>query len=860
MSVLESIPNIKVPYASEGVIRTAQLDDTVAPENSVQLAVNMNFDRVGAIQTRPGITEYADDLDDPITNYGTLVNDVQQDGYVALAQLGLQNDMTFLGNSVALGLLDDTHVLIMYTESTAGKGGARIGTYDSTDGTFTVGSQLLFEAVADSWNLNFLLSTGRMVGIWVDASNDGRAQCFVNTGGTPALVGSSLAFDAGTVSYPAAVKIDATHFVVFYASPTGKAKMIQDDGSGNLSVLGAGLTFDAGSPAYVNVVLLDATHVLAQWWNGTNVKAQVFSVNTGTGAITAVGTPYVGSSFSAVNVISPQGSTHVVSFAQTATGITAQTLQADGSYNLTAVGTPVIILASTATWLNAVQMDTNHTFLTVQQATPIESFVQLVERDVSTQTVTANVTAVSGLSITHQNPMSTILIDSETAMVGWRTNASAELQEAMFRAIGPFVEGKYLYAGSGTSVYNTPSPGGVWTARRTGLATVSKPRFAQYLNYIWMVNGNDIIGGDPVATSSGGAFGTDLVPTGFPQGDFINAGFEGRVWVANKTLGVIYYTDIVQFVPPTTYSLTYNGEVNFISTLAPQTGETFTALFEVPRALLVFTENTITRIYGASSVDAYAAYNVGTYSQESIVKTKTGIFFHHSSGFYQFDYGSQPVEVSRRIIDFVKAIPRANYDDIVGIYDDFDCVKWYVGSVLVEGVTFRNCMVRYTISTQVWTIYDYRGIDITALISFDDGVALNQVVGATVTSDPDDLYKTGALDTGLTDYGEPFYYEFIDRWRAYTKMYYLTKQISGVNVYSENAAGANLLYQKQKSGPNEWIPVGPVTEANNAVMPNSETEDFDVIRWRLVGTTKGAPVVVHGIEITQLTIKGQEQN
>ena len=794
MSVLTQIDNIKVPYASEGMIRTAQLDDTVAPATSVQLAVNMNFDRVGAMQTRPGIAQYANDLADPIENYGTLINDVQVPGYVALAELGVQNDMSFIGNWVALGLIDSTHVLIMYAESTGGKGAARIGTYSSSDGSFSVGPQALFDSVAGFWDQTFKLNAANdMLILWSGPTTNGLAQVAYNNAGTPAFRGSPFQYDTHSTKVQGA-RVNDLHAIIVYKdnSNHGIAKILQDDGSGNLSTVGT-LTFEASSADYIYIAQLDATHFVVQWWNGTNVKAQVLAVNTGTWAITAVGTPYVGPSFSSVNTIAAQDSTHVLSFAQTSTGITGQTLVANGSFNLSAVGTPVIVPASTATWLNAVMMDGNHAFLTVQQVEPIQSFVQLIERNTSTQNVTANATKVAGLFITYQNPMSTILIDSETTMVGWRTNASAKLQEAMFRAIGPFVEGKYLYAGSGDEVFNTSlAAAGVWTSRRSGLAQVSKPRFAQYLNYIWMVNGNNIVGGDPVATSNGGAFGTTLVPDGFPKGDFISAGFEGRVWVANKTLGVIYYTDIVQFTPPTTYSLTYNPDVNFISTLAPQTGETFTALFEVPRALLVFTQNTITRIYGASSVDAYAAYNVGTYSQESIVQTKTGIFFHHSSGFYQFDYGSQPVEISRRIIDFVKAIPRANYEDIVGIYDGYDCVKWYVGSVLVEGVVFSNCCVRYTISTQVWTVYDYVGNDITAFIEFDDGVTLNQIVGTT-NSVSSPVNKTGAIDVGYTDFGQPFYYEFIDRWRAYSQMYYIIKNISGMNVYSENAAGANLM-------------------------------------------------------------------
>ena len=87
-----------------------------------------------------------------------------------------------------------------------------------------------------------------------------------------------------------------------------------------------------------------------------------------------------------------------------------------------------------------------------------------------------------------------------------------------------------------------------------------------------------------------------------------------------------------------------------------------------------------------------------------------------------------PVEISKRISDFIKAIPRDNYEKIVGIYDNFDSIKWYVGSVKVGGgTTYSNCVLRYTISTQVWTVYDYSGFDITALIEYDDGSSINQI-------------------------------------------------------------------------------------------------------------------------------------
>jgi hypothetical protein len=229
------------------------------------------------------------------------------------------------------------------------------------------------------------------------------------------------------------------------------------------------------------------------------------------------------------------------------------------------------------------------------------------------------------------------------------------------------------------------------------------------------------------------------------------------------------------------------------------------------------------------------------------------VYFHHSSGFYKFNYDGQPTEISRRVIDFVKAIPRTYYESVTGIYDGYDAVKWSVGPVTVEGVTYANCQMRYTISTQVWTIYDYAAIGITALIRFDNGTIIEQVVGTSVG-------VVGKLDTGTTDLGLPIYYEVIDRWRSYTEMYAHSKSISGVMVLTENAGGAALQYQTQKAQPNVWQPIETVNENFASLFPNANTDDFNTSRLRLSGNTIGTSIIVHGIELLSVQDKGLDQN
>ena len=406
----------------------------------------------------------------------------------------------------------------------------------------------------------------------------------------------------------------------------------------------------------------------------------------------------------------------------------------------------------------------------------------------------------------------------------------------------------YLYSQVGTdiSVWN----GATWTTVRT-TSVSTKARYDQFLNYVYMCNGAS---GDAIQVSNGSAFAATAgyIPTNLPKADYISAGFEGRVWLAVKSTDTLWYTDIVQFSGGV-YSFTFDPVYNFVQNLSPQDGENITGLFRVPRALLVFKQNHIYRVYGAYSVDPYPAYNVGTYSQESIVKVKDGIYFHHSSGFYMFDYNSQPTEISRRVIDFIRAIPRSYYDKVTGIYDGFDTIKWYVGPVTVEGVIYSNCCMRYTISTQVWTIYDYANNEITCAVRYDNGTTIEQVAGFASG-------KVGKLDYGTTDFSSPINFEIIDRWRSYTEMYAKSKSISGMNVYTENGAGTIVEYQTEKTPPNVWEYIDTVDTEYDALFPNASTKDFFNCRLRFTGKNSGTPIIFHGVEILSIQDKGFEIN
>jgi hypothetical protein len=161
---LEILKNIKIPYPSEGVIRTAALDDTVSPIDSVQIAVNMNFDRIGAFQTRLGITEYADDLVGDIKNFGTLNN-----SKIDYERIVNANGSTFdntLAEYISAIKIDNSHILVFWAGS-GSDGFAQVMEIDSVTGLLSpIGTPLEFDTTLGEYNKVIQIDVNHYLNVW----------------------------------------------------------------------------------------------------------------------------------------------------------------------------------------------------------------------------------------------------------------------------------------------------------------------------------------------------------------------------------------------------------------------------------------------------------------------------------------------------------------------------------------------------------------------------------------------------------------------------------------------------------------------------------------------------------------------
>ena len=373
--------------------------------------------------------------------------------------------------------------------------------------------------------------------------------------------------------------------------------------------------------------------------------------------------------------------------------------------------------------------------------------------------------------------------------------------------------------------------GSSWASVRSGLTSTSKMRTTNFVDYTFMVNGN---ANQDCATYAGsGSFGTTNVAD-LPAGDFIE-NYRSRIWVADSSSDKVYYSNVV------TTSNTITGGTSFIQ-VSPQDGESITALKRHPSALLVFKQNHIYRIFSLNSTDPDPAITRGTYSQESVVEAKDGIYYHHSSGFYKFNYSGEQIEISKPIDDIVKAIPRAYWGNISGGTDD-DHIYWSIGDITLDGVDYKNFVVRYTISTQIWTHYSY-AVEIRSFAKYDNGTTLINVVG-------DDTGIVYQLNEGTSDNGAPINYDLQTHWYYFTQLKSDNKSFTEMAVNHENAEGAQISYGKDKDEYSYWRPLGQI-ERELSDKKKENASNFSRIKFRISGNSVGSPFIFRGFEILNL--------
>lgn len=367
--------------------------------------------------------------------------------------------------------------------------------------------------------------------------------------------------------------------------------------------------------------------------------------------------------------------------------------------------------------------------------------------------------------------------------------------------------------------------------------------------------------GGQVLYTLGSAAPAALTTSFTTRKDLISAGFDQRIWMADTLDNVcrVYYTDPIALASGITSA---TGGTGFI-VIPAENGDMLTGLIKTQRCLYVFTHNAIFQVFNTAYLDNAPVAYVGAYSQEGIVRAKNGFYFYHPSGVFFLQPGGQPQEISVKVKDIIKRVNTQYQSKVFGWSDD-DHVTFCLGNKLQGYQPNKTYYIRYTISTQVWTIYStlnflptcadsqmfpqlnagtgYAGNDtiFPTVYVFGNSTDTNGDVTTTRYGGTLNVFTPSTENSAVTpDWGSiPIPVEFQTNWMNFDIESH-SKRANGLFIPSENAAGLKVAYQVDTDLPNVWREIGEIGDGFVTSFNEWQSVEFHRIKFRVYGQTNG---------------------
>lgn len=240
----------------------------------------------------------------------------------------------------------------------------------------------------------------------------------------------------------------------------------------------------------------------------------------------------------------------------------------------------------------------------------------------------------------------------------------------------------------------TISTGDIWAESKTSETTGSIPNFTTFIDHVFRVTGDKVVESEtnPRDTTWGA---TNCPATITPKYICV---WQDRVYVANDTQSSNASRIFWSSLPAENGTITWTTGTDYAD-INPDDRDIITWIEPFGDKMLVFKEKALYR-WTFGQVEPDRIIDIGTPQGLTVKQTHGICFFANRNGVYAYTLG-RPKKISQRIRPFIDQIPsltamRAEVDD--------DHYYLYIGTVTVEGMTFTNCMLVYTISLDGWHI------------------------------------------------------------------------------------------------------------------------------------------------------------
>ena len=373
--------------------------------------------------------------------------------------------------------------------------------------------------------------------------------------------------------------------------------------------------------------------------------------------------------------------------------------------------------------------------------------------------------------------------------------------------------------------------GSTWTSKRTGLTTGYSADFTTYLDYSFMVNGIDATQTWDGDTNN--SFGTTNA-SGAPVGISVEV-FRNRVWIVDAD-DRLHYSSLPNEI---TSLITWDTDSQWID-ISPQDGDNAVKLVRSKNSLLVFKKNHMYRVYSTQETEPDPKIDVGTYSARSVVSASDGVYFHHPSGIYRYLDGSI-TNISQPMLDFIDNITVANYSKVVG-WTDGNHVLFSIGDISIGDVDYSNVVLRYTISSRVWTFRTYP-TQVLCACDYDDGSTIFNLIG----DDDGNILK---VDEGTTDNGSEIFYSLTIGPKTLDGSFNTRKYISKMSVVHDGAEGTIIYTKSDNDNDNKYTQIYEISESK--AVPFSTNIKGNKIWFRAAGSSTGSSFTLNGYELLDI--------
>lgn len=262
---------------------------------------------------------------------------------------------------------------------------------------------------------------------------------------------------------------------------------------------------------------------------------------------------------------------------------------------------------------------------------------------------------------------------------------------------------------------------GAWATSKTNDTASLVTRFATFVNYLFRVNGTDVVGTSIAPVT--GTWGTTNAPgTITPK---LVGVYEDRVYLGNGNASGQRSRVWFSSLPVSGTSITWDTTNDYID-INPDDNDELTAFENNGNSLLFFKNRAMYR-WKFKAVEPDKIIGVGVPTQEAVwTNFDLGItFFTNEYGVWAYT-GGYPKNIGRKIQPFIDAIAAATLTSIRTSGDNDHYYIYPGANLTVDGRTYTNPRLVYTVSLDAWTID-----------TFDDAIGY---MGKYIASSSEDLY------------------------------------------------------------------------------------------------------------------------